>query len=373
MGLLWHCVRPALFALPPERAHHLAIYALKTLWVRGRGGRGREFADARLRLRLGGMEFPNPLGLAAGFDKNGEVPDALLRLGFGHVEIGTLTPLPQLGNPRPRLFRLSQDQALINRMGFNNQGHGALLQRLEQRSNKHKGREGGREGIIGLNIGANKDSADRLADYASAITLFHDKVDYFTINVSSPNTPGLRDLQNRENLDELLKQSQQARAANMEEGKLAPPIFLKIAPDLSEAQLDDIAAIVLERKCDGLVISNTSLARPDLVSGQAYQSGGLSGRPLFDRATIILAKMRQRVGKNLPIIGVGGIDSGQRAWEKICAGADLLQLYSAMIFAGPAIAMQILHQLAAICDRDGVKHISEYRDQHVGQWASLPI
>jgi len=364
MGLLWRCVRPALFVLPPERAHALALCALKMGLVRGVNS-GRLMGDPRLQIRLGSLEFSNPLGLAAGFDKNGEVAGALLRLGFGHVEIGTLTPLPQRGNQTPRLFRLTQDRALINRMGFNNEGHGALLRRLkpDNKKNSSKG------GIVGLNIGVNKDSLDRLADYTKAITVFYDRVDYFTLNVSSPNTPGLRDLQMRDNLDELLRQLQTTRAALRSDYRFRVPIFLKIAPDLNEVQLDDIASVVLERECDGLVISNTTLARGGLVSGYARESGGLSGRPLFERATVVLAKMRLRLGKKAPIIGVGGIDDGQSALEKIRAGADLIQLYSAMIYHGPALAGQILRAMTDSCTRDGVKHISDYRDQHVEKWA----
>jgi len=354
MNLLWHCVRPLLFAMNPEKAHRLAMQALKMGLVCG-----QKFEDNRLGVHLAGLVFSNPLGLAAGFDKNGEAASALLRLGFGHVEIGTVTPRPQQGNPLPRLFRLNQDGALINRMGFNNHGHDVLLSRLRL----HK-----RAGVVGLNIGANKDSDDRIADYTAAIERFYDYVDYFTVNISSPNTPGLRDLQEREHLEILLTKLQAVRKI-----KKKVPIFLKIAPDLSEPQLDDVARAVLDKECDGLVISNTTLSRESLVNQQMHEAGGVSGRPLFDRATLILAKMRHRVGGKLPIIGVGGITNGKDALEKIRAGADLIQIYSVMIFAGPGIAVQILRELAHFCERDGVDSIGEYRDQHTTKWASRPL
>jgi len=367
MGLLWRLTRPALFSLNPERAHRLALRALKTGWLKA--GSDHALNDPRLQMRIGALTFSHPLGLAAGFDKNGEVANEILRLGFSHVEIGSLTPRPQSGNAQPRLFRLTPDKALINRMGFNNDGHAALLQRLE----KQRKREENKRGIIGLNIGANKDSEDRLTDYVQGISSFYDKVDYFTVNVSSPNTPGLRDLQAREILSELLRQLHAARAERQAQAPApAPliPIFLKIAPDLNEAELDDIAAIVLEHGCDGLVISNTTLSRDGLASPNRQQAGGLSGKPLFERSTIVLAKMRQRLGKEIPLIGVGGIEDGHSALEKIRAGADLIQLYSAMIYHGPTIVLQILRELLQMCDRDKISHLSDYRDQHVKHWAN---
>jgi len=365
MGLLWRCARPALFTLPAEQAHGLALRILKTGLLST--GRKQNLSDPRLQMQIGQLKFPNPLGLAAGFDKNGEVVDGILQLGFSHVEIGTVTPRPQSGNPRPRLFRLGEDKALINRMGFNNEGHAALLPRLSKNNRV-------RQGLVGLNIGANKDSANRLADYAQAIAAFYERVDYFTVNVSSPNTPGLRDLQARDMLDELLRQLHETRAAKAG-GRDAPlvPIFLKIAPDLHEAQLDDIASVICERGGDGLVISNTTLSRDGLTSPKMSEAGGLSGKPLFERSTIVLAKMRQRLGTTIPIIGVGGIEDGQSALEKIRAGADLIQLYSAMIYKGPVLVPQILRELVQFCERDGVVHLRSYRDQHVELWAKRPL
>jgi len=269
MNLLWRWTRPLLFSLDPERAHRLALCVLKIGFICG-----KNFNDKRLHISVAGLNFSNPLGLAAGFDKNGEVALKLLKLGFGHVEIGTVTPHPQIGNIKPRLFRLKQDQAIINRMGFNNKGHHVLHQRLKKYINK--------AGLIGLNIGANKDSIDRIADYTQAIKLFYNQIDYFTVNISSPNTPGLRDLQTQEHLQILLQQLQITREKIRKIQKNYVPIFLKIAPDLTESQLDDIAATVLDHGCDGLVISNTTLSRRGLTSQSAGETGGLSGKPLFD-------------------------------------------------------------------------------------------
>jgi len=334
MSLLWRVFRPCLFTLDPERAHGLALQALKTGLLSN-----KPFDDQRLHVSLSGLEFPSPLGLAAGFDKNGKVMSSLLKLGFGHVEIGTLTPRPQQGNPRPRLFRLNEDKALINRMGFNNAGHAVLLQHLRRRD---------RQGIVGLNIGANKDSTNRVADYSAAIELFTDHIDYFTVNISSPNTLGLRDLQGREHLSNLLINLQNARKNSKKNGRKPSPIFLKIAPDLNETQLDDIAECVLDQGCDGLVISNTTLTREGLISRYRGEGGGLSGHPLFDQATIVLAKMRVRVGKKLPIIGVGGISDGQSALEKIRAGANVVQILSGLTYHGPALVRQAAREIAAM-------------------------
>jgi len=359
MNLLWRWTRPLLFVLDPERAHRLALCALKTCFMRG-----KNFHDKRLHISVAGLNFSNPLGLAAGFDKNGEAASGLLKLGFGHIEIGTVTPHPQAGNVKPRLFRLTQDQAIINRMGFNNKGHYILHQRLKNYTE--------RSGLIGLNIGANKDSIDRIADYTQAIKFFYNQIDYFTVNISSPNTPGLRDLQGRENLEILLKQLQIAREDAKKNNNRHVPIFFKIAPDLTESQLDDIAATVINYGCDGLVISNTTLSRSGLTSQLASEVGGLSGKPIFDLSTIILAKMRVRLGKDFVLIGVGGVDNGENALEKIRAGADLVQIYSSIIFNGPHIVEKILNELTYFCDRDG-QHISDYRDQHVKQWASRSL
>jgi dihydroorotate dehydrogenase len=341
IGRLGALARPLLLALEPERAHRLAIAAL-SLWP------GAPPApDARLATEAFGLLFPNPLGMAAGFDKNAEAPDGLLGLGFGFVEVGTLTPLPQVGNPRPRLFRLARDQALINRLGFNNCGHAAAHARLAAR---------GARGIVGVNIGPNKDSADRIADYGLGIAAFADVAGYFTINVSSPNTPALRDLQQKGALDEVIARVMAARAALARQ----PPVLVKIAPDLDLAGLDDIVAIARARRVDGMIVSNTTIARPaGLADPAAGEAGGLSGRPLFDLSTRILAETYLRVDGAFPLIGCGGVDSAAAAYAKIRAGASLVQIYSALIFRGPLIVGQILSGLRALLDADRRKTIAE--------------
>lgn len=353
--------RRGLFMFDPETAHGLSIKALKSGLVPSCASS----PDPRLVQTIAGITFANPLGMAAGYDKNAEVPNALLKLGFGFTEVGTLTPKPQDGNPKPRIFRLTQDNAVINRMGFNNEGHQAAFERLSAaRLN----------GIVGVNIGANKDSADRVADYVAGIERFYSVASYFTANISSPNTPGLRDLQARESLAVLLsavlaKRNELATA----KGKRIP-VFLKIAPDLTEEGLDDIAAEALAHDLDGLIVSNTTLSRAGLKPGPHNgEAGGLSGAPLFDRSTIVLAKVRQRVGKALPIIGAGGISSAETALEKIKAGADLLQLYSCMVYEGPTLPSRIIRGLSALLDREGASSIAELRDSAVVQWADKPL
>jgi len=356
MGVFWRLGRPLLFMIEPERAHHLAINALKS----GLAG-VRPVGDRVLQLSVAGLAFPNPLGLAAGFDKNAEVPDAVLRSGFGFTEIGTVTPLPQVGNIRPRLFRLVKDQAVINRMGFNNAGHAAVCRRLAAR---------GRQGIVGVNIGANRNSGDRIADYIKGIEHFYAVSDYFTINISSPNTPGLRDLQTGENLRQLLDAVLAARGRQMERAGRPCPVFLKIAPDLAEKELDDIAEEVLSSKLDGLIISNTTVSRTGLTDHKrARESGGLSGLPLFQRSTIVLARMRRRLGSRFPIIGVGGVHDTATALEKIKAGADLLQLYTGLVYQGPGMVTDILKGFITVCRRDGVDNIAKYRDRNLEKWA----
>lgn len=351
--------RKLLFKFDPEDAHGLSVKALKTGLVPACA----PINDPALRVTVAGLDFPNPLGMAAGYDKNAEIPDALLKLGFGFAEVGTLTPLAQAGNPKPRIFRLVEDEAVINRLGFNNGGHDAAFRRLNERL--------GRGGIVGVNIGANKDSSDRVADYVAGIRKFYELASYFTVNISSPNTPGLRDLQARDSLKELLGKVLDTRdelAARMGSRR---SVFLKIAPDLPDASLDDIAAEIALHPLDGLIISNTTLARTGLKNtSHAKEAGGLSGRPVFERSTIVLAKMRQRVGADLPIIGVGGIDSAATAIAKIRAGADLVQLYTSMIYRGPGLAGQIVKDLSASLRRDGIAHITELRDRDVNDWAS---
>jgi dihydroorotate dehydrogenase len=353
--------RAALFAFEPETAHRLSIAVLKSGLPLCRAPK----PDPRLRVTVAGLDFPNPLGMAAGYDKNAEVPDALLALGFGFAEVGTVTPLPQLGNPSPRIFRLTEDRAVINRLGFNNEGHERAAERLRARA--------GRGGIVGVNIGANKDSTDRFADYVAGVTRFAALASYLTVNISSPNTPGLRNLQARETLAELLARVIAARGEAASGGRQVP-VFLKIAPDLSEPELADIAEEVLEKKVDGVIVSNTTLARTDLTAARHRdEAGGLSGRPLFLRSTAVLARIRKLVGKDLALIGVGGVDSAETALEKFRAGADLVQLYTGMVYAGPSLPGRIVSGLAAHCAKEGVANIRELRDSGVGEWATRPI
>lgn len=345
----------------PERAHRLAITALRSRLVPP----PRVAADPRLRVSALGLEFPNPVGMAAGFDKDAEVPGALLRMGFGFVEIGTVTPKAQPGNPRPRMFRLPEDAAVINRLGFNNAGHEAALARL--------GRRAGRSGIVGVNVGANKDAHDRLADYVAGIQAFAAVASYFTVNVSSPNTPGLRDLQGAKALDDLLARVSEARdAAGAAHGRTVP-VLLKVAPDLDDAQIADIARIVLAREIDGLIVSNTTISRPALASAAADEAGGLSGRPLFDHSTIVLARLRTLVGPELPIIGVGGIATGDDAFQKLAAGATLVQLYTAMIYRGPWIAAHVTRELSARLGAEGIHTVAELSGRAAEAWAARPL
>jgi dihydroorotate dehydrogenase len=322
--------RPILHALDAEQAHGLTISALRMM-----PGARPPASDPRLAVSAFGLSFPNPLGLAAGFDKNAEVPDAMLRLGFGFTEIGTVTPVPQAGNPRPRLFRLTEDEAVINRMGFNNEGHSAALQRLEARQTHG--------GIVGVNIGANKDSVDRIGDYVKGIEAFSHLASYFTVNISSPNTPGLRALQSRAELDALLARLNEARAKQ----SAKPPMLLKIAPDLREDELEDIALSCSGGSVDGIVVSNTTLGREGLRSLHKGEQGGLSGKPLFALATVQLAKLYVLTKGEIPLVGVGGIHNATTALAKIRAGASLLQVYSALVYKGPALVGEILGGVSA--------------------------
>lgn len=349
----------ALHCVDAETAHGVTIRALAS----GVYPRFSNTSLPSLRQEVLGLSFPNPLGMAAGFDKNGEVPDAILGMGFGFAEAGTVTPRPQEGNPRPRLFRLPADQGVINRFGFNNEGHAALLARLEARK--------GRGGIVGVNVGANKDAADRVADYVAGIRTFAHLASYFTVNISSPNTPGLRDLQAKAALDELLSAVMAERdAQSLQVGRKAP-VLLKIAPDVSAEGLEDIAETVLTHKVDGLIVSNTTLSRAGLRDTQtAQETGGLSGRPLFRRATIVLARARKLVGPDLPIVGVGGIDSPETALVKITAGATLLQIYSSLVYKGPGLVPAILKHLDGELKRGGFSSLAGLRSANVDAWAS---
>jgi dihydroorotate dehydrogenase len=338
---------PLLRWLDAEDAHRLAIQGLKLLPpVKSRPD------DSKLAVRAFGLNFPNPVGMAAGFDKNGEVSDALLRLGFGFVEIGSVTPKPQAGNPRPRLFRLERDEAVINRMGFNNDGADVVLRRLAGRA--HLG------GIVGVNIGANKDSSDRVADYVRLIETFATVASYFTVNISSPNTPGLRNLQQASQLDDLLAKVIEARN-RVREKSGDTPVLLKIAPDLSLAELDDVVHVARSRRVDGMIVSNTTLSRPTTLREQTRvkEQGGLSGRPLFRLSTRMVAETFVRVEGAFPLVGVGGIDSGGAALTKIRAGASLIQLYSSLVYKGIGLVDSIKADLASTLLRTGRDQLSE--------------
>jgi dihydroorotate dehydrogenase len=338
---------PLLRWIDAEDAHRLAIHGLKFLPpIKPRAD------DAKLAVRAFGLNFPNPVGMAAGFDKNAEVPDALLRLGFGFVEIGTVTPKPQSGNPRPRLFRLDRDEAVVNRMGFNNVGAEAVLRRLAARANLG--------GIVGVNIGANKDSPDRVGDYVKLIETFAPVASYFTVNVSSPNTPGLRTLQQAHILDDLLSKVIDARERVREKAG-DTPVLLKIAPDLSLAELDEVVHVARSRKVDGMIVANTTVARPSTLreTSRAKEQGGLSGRPLLRLSTRMVAETYVRVEGAFPLIGVGGIDSGGAALAKIRAGASLVQLYSPLVYKGLGLVEDIKNDLAATLLRTDHESLSE--------------
>jgi len=330
--------------LPPETAHRATLRLLEIAEpVLATANRD----DPRLAVQAFGLTFPNPVGLAAGFDKDALAPDAMLKLGFGFVECGTVTPLPQAGNARPRLFRLGQDEAVINRMGFNNRGMESMSERLGARRPR---------GVLGINIGANKDSADRKADYRSAFARLAPFADYIAVNVSSPNTPGLRGLQDKGELEQLLSLLVEERTKR----RSAIPLLLKIAPDISLAALDDIVAVATACGIEGLIVSNTTIARPaSLQSRYAGQSGGLSGVPLFQPSTALLKETYLRAGKKLVLIGVGGIASGADAYAKIRAGASLVELYTALVFKGPSLVGRIKHDLLKLLERDRISRISD--------------
>ena len=337
---LYPLIRPLAFALDPEKAHRATIAALKLLPPR----RPPDF-PASLKSTVAGIEFPTPVGLAAGFDKDAEVPEQMLALGFGFVEVGTLTPRAQEGNPRPRLFRLREDRAVINRLGFNNGGQPSAYGRLQLDQRL--------PGIIGVNIGANKDSADRIADYVAGVRAMSPVARYLTINISSPNTPGLRQLQDEGALKALLSAVSEARPAK------GPPIFLKVAPDLGEGEPDQIVRVAIEHGVDAIIVANTTVSRPVLKSRHAGERGGLSGQPLKPLALKALRDFRAAAGGEMPLIGVGGIANADDSWERIRAGASLVQLYTAMVYEGPGIARRIAHGLAERLKREGLANIAE--------------
>lgn len=336
--MFYRLAAPALFALEPETAHRLTIAALRLAPDRAPP------ADGPLGSEIAGVRFPNPVGLAAGFDKNAEVPDAMLGLGFGFVEVGSVTPFPQPGNPRPRLFRLTQDRGVINRMGFNNAGAQAAVARLAGRR---------RVGVVGANVGANKDTPDRIADYVAGIRTFAPLADYLTINISSPNTPGLRDLQAEGELAALLSAIAGERRAG------DPPVFLKVAPDLAEGDHERIVRVALDCGIAALIVANTTVSRPPLRSPHADETGGLSGAPLAPLALEQIRRFRAIAGTDLPLIGVGGIRGAEDAWQRIRAGASLVQLYSALVYEGPGLAKRIVRGLETKMKRDGFSSIAE--------------
>jgi dihydroorotate dehydrogenase len=342
-----------LLALPPERAHDIALKSLEL----GLYPRADAPDDKRLAQRLFGLDFPNPVGMAPGFDKDARVPRELLGMGFGFVEVGTLTPRAQSGNPPPRMFRSLADRAVINRLGFNNEGQAAALGRLRDRP----------KGIVGVNLGAGRDSTDRIADYVEGIQRMADVASYLTINISSPNTPGLRDLQAPEALDTLLKRVQETRAALARK----PPLLVKLAPDLADEDVPEVARVILDNAADGIIVSNTTLARDGLRDQSfARETGGLSGRPLFARSTRMLARVYQLTQGKVPLIGVGGIDSGEAALAKIEAGAFLLQLYTGLVFEGPELLDHIKQTLLAAMEKAGADRLAPLVGRRAAEWAT---
>lgn len=342
--ILASLARPLLNRLDPELAHSLTIQSLELLRYPSLPPED----DPRLQIQTLGMKFPNPVGLAAGFDKNAAVTRQMLAFGFGFVEAGTVTPLPQNGNPRPRIFRLSEDRGIINRLGFNNEGIERAKEKLQTVQNNF--------GIRGINIGANKDATDRIADYVTGLRELAPLAHYVTVNISSPNTPGLRGLQNRSELDSLLT------AVLAERRKLTriPPLLVKIAPDLDEQACEDIAGLALTHGIDGLIVSNTTIERPTSLRGAYRQeTGGLSGAPLFALSTQVLRTMHRLTKGQLVLVGVGGISSGEDAYAKIRAGASLVQLYTAMAYEGPGIVRRIKRELLRCLDRDGINTVAE--------------
>jgi dihydroorotate dehydrogenase len=355
MSSFFDLALPVARMLPPEAAHRLTLRALRL----GLAPKARPSDPACLNLSLWRREFPNPIGLAAGFDKDADVPDAMLAFGFGFVEVGTITPKPQPGNPKPRLFRLGEDGAVINRLGFNSGGLESAARRLALRRD--------RGGIVGANIGKNRDTRDDVGDYVEGVRVLAPLVDYLTVNVSSPNTPGLRDLQRKSTVVNLIGRLLEARQRVAPRNP--PPLLLKIAPDLSPEERVDLAEAALGSGVDGLVIANTTVARPaNLRSRAAHEPGGLSGRPLFAPSTALLAEMFRLTSAKLPLIGVGGIASGADAYAKIRAGASLIQLYSALVYHGPPLVERIKQDLVALLARDGFTSVAAA----IGADAHLP-
>jgi dihydroorotate dehydrogenase len=357
---LFPLLRPALFGLAPETAHETTLKALEAgIYPRPLAPDGPELA-----VEAFGLSFPNPIGIAAGFDKDARVPDAVLGMGCGFAECGTITPRPQSGNVQPRVFRLIEDEAMINRLGFNNGGHAAALARLRKRPQR---------GIVGVNIGANKDATDRTADYVEGVEAFHDVASYFTVNISSPNTPGLRDLQAPAALDELLGRVMQARERAFTRSSRRVPVVVKIAPDVAEADLPQIVERMLAHGVDGIAVSNTTLARHGLRAPEAREAGGLSGRPLFHRSTAMLARVYQLAGGKVPLIGIGGIHSPETALAKVEAGATLLQLYTGLVYEGPGLIGRMKASLVDAVRASGLASVAQLTGRRAAEWATRPI
>ena len=355
MSAIFDLALPLFRLLPPEAAHRATLRALAL----GIAPKAAPVDPASLGVTLWRRRFPNPVGLAAGFDKDAEVPDAMLGFGFGFVEAGTITPLPQPGNPKPRLFRLNEDEAVINRFGFNSRGLEPAARRLALRRN--------RRGIVGANIGKNRDTQDDIGDYAEGVRVLAPLVDYLAVNISSPNTPGLRNLQRKSTVTRLIGRLIDARGKAVPNDP--PPLLLKIAPDLDPEERSDLAEAALASGIDGLIVANTTVARPDsLMSAAAHEPGGLSGAPLFEPSTLLLAEMFRLTAGRIPIVGVGGIASGADAYKKIRAGASLVQLYTALVFHGPGLVARIKEELADLLARDGFTSIAAA----VGADAHLP-
>lgn len=347
MSLIYRTGTRFLRSLPAERAHTTTVRLLRT----GLGPRTPSMDRPELHTRVGGLALPNPVGLAAGFDKNADVPDAMLRAGFGFVECGTVTPRPQIGNAKPRLFRLPEHEAVINRMGFNNGGLDAFAKRLSARA--------GRPGLVGANLGANKESDDRVADYVEGLTRLWGLSDYFTINISSPNTPGLRKLQGADEMDELLERLAITRASLSADGTTYP-VFLKVAPDLDEGAVPRVVDQVRTYALDGIIVANTTIDRPAAIGARwAEEAGGLSGQPLFEKSTRLLSQFFEATEGKIDLIGVGGVGSGEQAYAKIKAGAKAVQLYSALVFHGPQLVEEICADLSERLQADGFKSIVE--------------
>lgn len=351
MTLLEKVGLAALHRLDPERAHQLSISALR----KGLTPTPGPFTSPRLRTTIAGLDLPNPVGLAAGYDKNAEVLAPLSKSGFGFIEVGAVTPRAQPGNPKPRLFRLTPDRAAINRFGFNNEGMTRVASRLADRP---------KSAVIGLNLGANKDSSDKASDFSTVLEHCGAFLDFATVNVSSPNTEKLRDLQGKDALNALLT----GVMATRDQLGRPIPVFLKIAPDLTEAELSDIATVAVETQIDGIIATNTTLSRDGLKDPQKTETGGLSGAPLFEKSTRVLARLSSELNGQIPLIGVGGVSSAEQAYEKICAGASAVQLYTAMVFGGLSLVTNIAKGLDALLERDGFRSVAEAVGSKRADW-----